>query len=272
MDELIIVKVGGSDGIDLQAVCEDIAQLQSQGLPLLLIHGGSHETNEVAVALGHPPQFVTSPSGYTSRLTDRRTIEIFEMVYCGRINKAIVEKLQALGVNAIGLSGLDGRIWSGPRKEAIRAVENGRSRVIRDTYTGRVEAVNSQLLNLVMEAGALPVLTPPAISFDGEAINVDGDRAAAATAVAMGARRLLLLSNVPGVLADFPDEASLISDIAAEEIEHITQTAAQGRMRIKLLAAQEALAGGVQQVILGDARCLSPISRALSGAGTIIHS
>jgi acetylglutamate/LysW-gamma-L-alpha-aminoadipate kinase len=272
MDELIIVKVGGSDGIDLQAVCEDIAQLQSQGLPLLLIHGGSHETNEVAVALGHPPQFVTSPSGYTSRLTDRRTIEIFEMVYCGRINKAIVEKLQALGVNAIGLSGLDGRIWSGPRKKAIRAVENGRSRVIRDTYTGRVEAVNSQLLNLLMEAGALPVLTPPAISFDGEAINVDGDRAAAATAVAMGARRLLLLSNVPGVLADFPDEASLISDIAAEEIEHITQTAAQGRMRIKLLAAQEALAGGVQQVILGDARCLSPISRALSGAGTIIHS
>ena len=270
MKELVVVKIGGSEGINLEAVCEDIAGLMAEGLSLVLIHGGSHETNEVAAALGHPPQFVTSPSGYTSRLTDRRTIEIFEMVYCGRINKAIVEKLQARGINAIGLSGLDGRIWTGPRKKAIRAVENGRRRIIRDTYTGRVDAVNGQLLGMLLDAGTLPVLTPPAISNEGEAINVDGDRAAAATAVAMNARQLLILSNVPGVLADFPDEASLIPQIEGEEIETLAKTAAQGRMRIKLLAAQEALTGGVERVILGDARVQSPITRALGGEGTTI--
>ena len=87
----------------------------ADGQKLILIHGGSNLTNQVAEALGHPPQFVTSPSGYTSRLTDKRTIEIFEMVYCGQMNKGIVERLQARGINAVGLSGMDGRIWEGPR-------------------------------------------------------------------------------------------------------------------------------------------------------------
>ena len=270
VDDLVVVKVGGSEGIDLEVVCDDIAGLVSGGQRLVLVHGGSHETNEVAEALGHPPQFVTSPSGYTSRLTDRRTIEIFEMVYCGRINKGIVEMLQKRGVNALGLSGLDGRLWCGPRKKAIRALENGRRRVIRDTYTGRVDKLNSALLLMLLQAGILPVLTPPAVSDEGEAINVDGDRAAAATAVALGASRLVILSNVPGLLADFPDEASLIPAVDAGEIEKIMETAAQGRMRIKLLAVQEALDGGVEQVILGDARCTSPISRALAGVGTIV--
>lgn len=270
MKDPIIVKIGGSEGIDLDAVCDDIAQLIAGGETFVLIHGGLFETNEVATALGHPPQFVTSPSGYTSRLTDRRTLEIFEMVYCGRINKAVVEKLQQRGINAIGLSGLDGKIWSGPRKKMLRAVENGRRRIIRDTYTGRVSEVNSALLALLLDAGYLPVLTPPAISDEGEAINVDGDRAAAATAVAMGAQQLLILSNVPGVLADFPDEASLIPALASGEIDEIAKSAAKGRMRIKLLAAQEAVDGGVRRVVLGDARCESPITRALAGEGTVI--
>lgn len=270
MKEPIIVKIGGGEGIDLNAVCLDIARLHTAGRAIILIHGGSHETNKVAAALGHPPHFITSPSGYTSRLSDRRTIEIFEMVYCGRINKDIVEKLQRQGINAIGLSGLDGKVWSGPRKRTLRVLENGRQRIIRDTYTGRVEQVNTALLNLLLEAGYLPVLTPPAISNEGEAINVDGDRAAAATAVAMGATQLLILSNVPGVLTNFPDESTVISEIDMGEIEAISQTAAKGRMRIKLLAAQEALEGGVERVVLGDARIESPISRALLGHGTVI--
>ena len=123
---------------------------------------------------------------------------------------------------------------------------------------------------MLLDAGFLPVLTPPAISDEGQAINVDGDRAAAATAVAVNARQLLILSNVPGVLADFPDEASLISAIDEHALEDIAGTAAQGRMRVKLLGAQEALAGGVMQVVLGDARGEAPISKALKGQGTVI--
>ncbi|MBN1428329.1 MAG: [LysW]-aminoadipate kinase [Anaerolineae bacterium] len=267
---MIVIKVGGSEGVDLDAVCADVAELVGRGERLVLVHGGSHLTNEVATALGHPPRFITSPSGYTSRLTDRRTIEIFEMVYCGQVNKGIVERLQARGVNAIGFSGIDGRVWQGPRKEAIRAVENGKTRVIRDNLTGKVETVNVSLLDTLLDGGYLPVLTPPAISDKGEAMNVDGDRAAAMTAIAMKSANLLILSNVPGVLCDFPDEASLIRHINSSEIDTVAREYAQGRMRIKLLGAQEALAGGVEQVVIGDARGDNPILRALAGEGTII--
>src|SRR5690606_1924158 len=107
-EDLVVVKVGGSDGIDLDALCDDVAQLVSAGSRLVLVHGGSAETNRVSRLLGHPPRFVTSPSGHQSRFTDRATLEIFEMVYCGKVNKGLVERLQAGGVNAVGLSGIDG--------------------------------------------------------------------------------------------------------------------------------------------------------------------
>lgn len=268
---MIVIKVGGSEGIEYEAVGNDIFTLVEQGQQVVLVHGGSHLTNQVATALGHPPQFVTSPSGYTSRLTDRATLEIFEMVYCGYTNKNLVEQLQRQGINAVGLSGLDGRLWQGPRKKAIRVVANGRKRIIRDNHTGRVDHVNTELLNGLLNAGMLPVLTPPAISYEGEAINVDGDRAAGATAVALGASELIILSNIPGVLRDYPDETSLIPCINREDIEEVSRAFADGRMRIKLLGAAEALEGGVQRVVLGDARGSHPVQKALAGQGTVIR-
>ncbi len=267
---MIIIKIGGGEGINYDAVCDDIAHLWQEGQQLILIHGGSHRTNQLGKALGHPPRFVTSPSGYTSRLTDRATLEIFQMVYCGQINKSLVERLQRRGVNAVGLSGIDGRIWQGPRKEVIKVVENGRTRLIRDNLTGKVTQVDRPFLQNLLAAGCLPVLTPPAISFDGEAMNVDGDRAAAATAAAFRAGELLILSNVPGVLRHFPDESSLIRQMQPQQNEQVAEAHAQGRMRIKLLAAQEALAQGVRRVVLGDARGPQPILRALDGQGTVI--
>ncbi|MEM7309859.1 MAG: [LysW]-aminoadipate kinase [Planctomycetota bacterium] len=266
---MIVIKVGGAAGVDLDAVCGDVAALVAEGVPLVLVHGGSHETNRVAEALGAPPRFLTSPSGFTSRLTDRRTLEIFEMVYCGSVNKGVVERLQTRGVNAVGLSGLDARLWEGKRKKALRALENGRVRVVRDTWTGTVERVNATLLRSLIDAGLVPVLTPPAASVDGEAINVDGDRAAAATAAALGAEALLLLSNVPGLLARFPDESSLVPALAGADLEGARERA-EGRMRVKLLGAGEALAGGVGRVVIGDARGAEPVRRALAGAGTVI--
>ena len=266
---MIVVKVGGSEGIDLPAVCADVAALMREGQQLVLVHGGSHRTNEVATALGHPPEFVTSLSGFTSRRTDRETLRIFEMVYCGEVNKGIVELLQAAGANAVGLSGLDGRLLEGNRKEAIKVLENGRRRVIRDDYTGTVQKVNVGLLRLLLDHGYLPVVTPPAISTESEAINVDGDRAAAMIAAALGADTLVILSNVPGLLREFPDESTLIREIprarADEFMEH-----AQGRMRIKVLGAIEAIDQGVGRVIFRDARVPQPVHRALAGEGTVI--
>lgn len=268
---MIVVKVGGSEGIDYQATCADVAQIFKSGQPLILVHGGSSQTNAIAEKLGHPPQFITSPTGYTSRLTDSTALEIFKMVYCGKMNKMIVELLQAAGVNAVGLSGIDGGIWRGKRKSAIRAIdERGKKYIVRNNFTGRVQQVNAELLQSLLDGGYLPVLTGPAISDQNEAINVDGDRAAAETAKVFKASDLVILSNIPGVLADFPDESSLIPSIKLDELEQIAQQNAEGRMRIKLLGAREAIEGGVQRVILGDARVAHPVSNALQGNGTVI--
>mgnify|MGYP005834152433 CR=1 FL=1 len=267
---MLVVKIGGSEGINLDFIADDVAALTRAGQQMVVVHGGSAETNEVATALGHPPRFVTSVSGYTSRYTDRRTLEIFEMVYCGKVNKGLVERLQRRGVNAVGLSGLDGRIFEGPRKDAIKVIEGGRRLILRDDYTGKVEKVNTHLLRLLLDGGYLPVLTPPAASYDGEAINVDGDRAAAVVAEALGAEQLIILSNVPGLLRDFPDEASLIARIPRGQVE-AAMSFAQDRMKKKVLGAAEALNAGVKRVIFADGRVERPIQRALAGQGTVIE-
>jgi acetylglutamate/LysW-gamma-L-alpha-aminoadipate kinase len=267
---MIVVKVGGSEGIDLDTVCTDVAAVLSAEAKLILVHGGSHLTNQVAEALGHPPRFVTSVSGYTSRRTDRRTLEIFEMVCCGQVNKGIVERLQAKGINAIGLSGLDGRLLEGKRKATLRIVEKGRRMVLRDDYTGKVEKVNTGLLDSLLDQGYVPVVAPVAISYEHEAVNVDGDRAAAAIGVAMQADALVILSNVPGLLEHPPDESSLVREVAKESVEQ-AMALAEGRMRMKLLGAAEAVRQGVGQVVLADGRVAQPIQRALRGEGTVIR-
>ncbi len=270
MGETIVIKVGGSTGIDYDAVCSDLAALVAEGKRAILVHGGSSETNRTAQALGHPPEFITSESGFQSRRTDRETMEIFEMVYCGKMNKMIVEKLQALGVNALGLSGLDGRLLQGPRKKAIRAVVDGRRISIRDDLSGKVEKVNTDLLALLLANGYTPVVSPPALSYENEAINVDGDRAAAAIAEAMEAEALVLLSNVPGLLRSFPDESTLVEVVDAARPEEAMEFA-QGRMKVKVLGAVEAVQAGVGRVVLADARVAEPVRRALAGRGTTVQ-
>ncbi len=268
---MIVIKIGGGEGNLIESLCRDIAELVHQGGRLILVHGGSHLTNELSTKLEHPPRFITSPSGFTSRYTDRRTMEIFQMAYCGQANKAIVECLQKQGINAIGLSGMDGRLWEGSRKKSIRAVENGKTVVIRDNLTGIVERVNQGLLAGLIDQGYLPVITPPAISFEREPINVDGDRAAAASAVAMQAKQLIILSNISGLLRNVEDPDSLIPNLRRDELDQAITDFAEGRMRIKLLAAGEAIDGGVSQVIIGDSRPEHCLKLAIEGIGTVIR-
>ncbi|QYK47603.1 MAG: [LysW]-aminoadipate kinase [Phycisphaeraceae bacterium] len=273
----LIIKIGGGEGISLSPILTELASLirAEPALRVVLVHGGSHETNVLSERLGHPPRTITSPSGHTSRRTDRETLDIFTMVYCGRVNKSIVEHLQREGVNAVGLSGIDSAIWRGTRKAAIRAIEQGRTVIIRDDLSGTVDRVDADFLNLLLDAGRLPVLTPPAITDDGIAINVDADRAAARTAAALGADELLLLSNVPGVLRDPRDPGSLISRVDDTTIES-ARAAAAGRMKNKVLAAEEAMRGiggrPVPRVVIGSANGESPIASARAGAGTTFHA
>lgn len=266
----IVVKLGGTEGVDFTAICQDAAALLEQGQRLVLMHGGSAEANALGEAIAYPPRFVTSPSGFTSRYTDRKTLEIFAMATNGKVNTLLVEQLQSLGVNAFGLSGLDGQLMVAKRKAAIRIIENGKRKMLRDDYTGKIQQVNAELLNSLLMGGYTPVIAPLAVSEQGEALNVDADRAAAMVAAALNADTLLLLTAVPGLLRKFPDESSLIKKLSQAELEGALEIA-QGRMKKKVLGAGEALGGGVAQAIIADGRVDTPISKALAGHGTIIQ-
>jgi acetylglutamate/LysW-gamma-L-alpha-aminoadipate kinase len=268
-ESIIVVKLGGTEGVDFSAICADAAELLAHGQKLVFVHGGSAEANALGEAIGSPPKFITSPSGYTSRYTNRETLEVFLMAVNGKVNSLLTEQLHGLGINAFGLSGMDGRLMVATRKDAIQSVENGKRKIIRDDYTGKIETVNVALLEMLLDAGYLPVIAPVAVSEKGEALNVDADRAAAMVASALKAETLLLLTAVPGLMKTFPDESTLIQQLPQSQLSAALE-AAQGRMKKKVLGAEEALQGGVGKVIIADGRIEKPISSALAGNGTVI--
>ena len=266
---LVVVKVGGTEGVNFQLICKDVQDLVQKKYQIVLVHGGSNEANQLGVSLGYPPKFVTSPSGFTSRYTDRNTLEIFAMAVNGKVNTMLVEQLQVSGVNAFGLSGLDGRVIRAKRKEAIRIIENGKQKMLRDDFTGRIDGVNENLLMILINHKYVPVVAPLAASEEGVPLNVDADRAAAMIASALHAHTLVMLTAVPGLMRAFPDESTLINRLSIQELDKALEFA-RDRMKKKVLGAKEALQGGVRQVVIADGRIPSPISSAMAGNGTII--
>ncbi len=265
---LTVIKIGGGRGVDLAAAAADIAEDVARGEQVIVAHGCSAATDALAAALGEPVRYVTSVAGVRSRYTNARMLEIFLMAAL-RVNADLVQRLQGQGVNALGLSGLDGALLRGPRKEALRIIEDGRQRIIRDDFTGRVERVNAALLHSLLDQGYTPVIAPLALADSGEAVNVDGDRAAAMVAAALGADTLVILSNVPGLLADAQDERTLVTSLGSLEMGRY-EALAQGGMRRKLIGAREALQAGVRRVVLADGRAEHPVRAALAGRGTVI--
>jgi acetylglutamate/LysW-gamma-L-alpha-aminoadipate kinase len=191
------------------------------------------------------------------------------MAVNGKVNTLLVEQLQALGVNALGLSGLDGRSMVATRKSTVQSVENGKRIIIRDDFTGKVEKINAGLITTLLDGGYVPVIAPLALSEAGEALNVDADRAAAMVAIALHAGTLVLLTAVAGLMRAFPDESTLIRTLPRQYLEQCLEFA-QGRMKKKILGADEALKGGVGRVIIADGRIENPVSSALAGNGTVI--
>ena len=262
----LVVKIGGGAGIISETILRELAQCVADGQRVVVLHGGSDLTNTLCERLGQPVQMITSPNGMVSRYTDGETLPIYAMAVAGQINTALVAQLQSHGVNAIGLAGVDGRLLVAKRKAAVRSLApDGRQRILRDDYTGKIEAVNDALLQQLLDMGYTPVIAPLALGRDGERLNVDGDRAAAAVASALHAETLAIITNVPGLLADPADATTLIRAIPAAILTDYMHYA-QGRMRKKLLGAQEALQGGVPRVCIG----CSSLQAVLNGAGTTI--
>jgi acetylglutamate/LysW-gamma-L-alpha-aminoadipate kinase len=271
MSQLIVVKLGGSAGIDQNLTLDDLAALWPDQ-PVVFVHGANAALDEFMRSQGKEPPLVTSASGQVSRYTDRETMDDLLAIYAGRTNKRLVEGLQARGVNAVGLTGLDGGIARGKRKPAIRVVEDGKARMLRGDYAGSLTGIDTRLLTLLLGNGYLPVVTPPALSADGEAINVDGDKLALQLALALEARAMVLLSNTTGLLADVNDPASLIQmiDVSDKASMQDAMKAAAGRMKKKVQAGIDAVQSGIPLVIFGDARLEKPVSSALAGTGTAL--
>jgi acetylglutamate/LysW-gamma-L-alpha-aminoadipate kinase len=194
-------------------------------------------------------------------------MEVFSMVLPGKLNTDLVAQLRGAGVDALGLSGVDGGLLTGPRKSAVRVLEDGKRKIKRGDHSGRIESVDAGLLETLLGEGYTPVVTVPMLADDGTPVNADADRAAAAVAAALGAR-LVVLTDVAGVYADPDDPATRIESVATPAAFEELEAAAEGFMRKKVMATREALAGGAARVVIADANADSPVTAALNGAGT----
>jgi acetylglutamate/LysW-gamma-L-alpha-aminoadipate kinase len=268
MTEITVVKCGGNAAVDPAAVCTDLARLHRAGEPVILVLGGSAEIERLAGRLGVRSRRLVAPDGVSTRYTDAAMLEVVTLALAGAVQTRMTALLAAAGVTAVGLTGLSGGLLTARRKAAHRALVDGRRVLVRDNHSGRVVRVDAGLLHSLLAAGILPVISPPALAEDGRPVNTDADRAAAAVAVAVGARRLVLLTGAPGVLADPRNERSTLARL------HLAPTggppAVEGGMGLKLIAAREALVGGVPEVLVADGRRQQPVQAALAGAGTAI--
>jgi acetylglutamate/LysW-gamma-L-alpha-aminoadipate kinase len=267
---MLVVKIGGGAAIGetgFTNFAEDLAALDE---PVVIVHGGNAEFSALSRQLGMPPRMITSNSGRVSRYTDAATMDAMLMAYCGKVNKRLVATLRAGGVNAVGLSAIDGGIGVGRRKPVLRGLEDGKAKVLRDDHAGTLETVDPTLVRLLLDHGYVPVLTPPALGEEGVPINVDGDKLALELATALGADGLLFFSDTPGLLRDRDDESSLIIGIDAAQAD-AALAAAGGRMLVKVEAALGAVERGVGRVVFADGRIDRPIRAALAGHGTTVR-
>ncbi len=264
---MIVVKVGGRAlEANMDNILSDIASIAGS-YRVILVHGGGDKVTEYSRRLGIEPRIVTHPSGVRSRYTTREELEVYTMVMAGLINKAIVSRLNHMGVPAIGVSGADLGLLRGERRKRIIIVnERGRPQAVPGGYTGKITSINVDAVNHLLGHAKVLVVTPLILGMEGELLNVDGDQAASAVATAVGGEALIMLSDVEGVIV----EGRVIERLTVEEAKDLARRVGKGMNR-KLLMAVEALEKGVRKVVIASGLGREPVSRALTGSGTIIE-
>jgi acetylglutamate/LysW-gamma-L-alpha-aminoadipate kinase len=269
-----VVKIGGARAVDPAGALSDVATLVTdRDEQVAVVHGGSTAVDETLDRLGIEPEYVETPSGVVGRFTDAETMEVFEMVF-GHLNTQLVAGLQSQGVDAVGLNGVDGKLLYGPRKSAVRVVEDGKRKIRRGDHSGTIKRVNADLLETLFADGYTPVASPPMAGKDDADIvpvNTDADRSAAHIAGAVDAT-LVLLTDVAGIYADPDDPETLIESVETSDEWAELEDAAEGFMGRKVMAIQEAIEGGADEVVVADANADDPVLSALDGGGTHVHA
>lgn len=256
----VVVKYGGNAMVNQQLkeqVMEDIVLLWLIGVKVVLVHGGGPEISETMSKLGKKPEFIDG-----LRVTDKETVDIVQMVLAGKVNKTLVNMLEMKGGKAMGISGIDGRLIEADFKDK------------RLGYVGNITNINIQPVNDLLEKGYIPVISTVACDEDGNTYNINGDTAAARIAGALEAERLIMMTDIAGILRDKDDPSTLIPQITVEEAKKLyEENVISGGMIPKVDCCIDALDHGVNNVVIMDGRIPHSILMELltdEGAGTMV--
>ena len=258
--KIVVVKYGGGAMVNetlKQQVMEDIVLLRLVGVKVVLVHGGGPEISALMEKLGKKPEFVDG-----LRVTDRETVDIVQMALAGKVNKTLVNLLEMKGGRAIGLSGMDGRMIEAKKKDE------------RLGWVGEITGINIEPVRDLLDKGYIPVVSTLGCDGEGNTYNINGDTAAAQIAGALGAERMILMTDIAGILRDRDDPSTLIPEITTEEAARLREEGVvTGGMIPKVDCCVEAIRRGVKRVIIMDGRVPHSILMELltdEGAGTMI--
>ena len=256
----VVVKYGGNamTSEDLkEQVMEDIVLLWLIGVKIVLVHGGGPEINDLMARLGKKPEFVDG-----LRVTDKETVDIVQMVLAGKVNKTLVNLLEMKGGRAMGISGMDGRLIESHQKD------------VRLGYVGEIDKIHIRPVVDLLERGYIPVISTIGCDREGNAYNINGDTAAAYIAGALGAERLIMMTDIAGILRDKDDPSTLISEVSVSEAAQLREEGViSGGMIPKVDCCVKAIECGVKNVVIMDGRVPHSILMELltdEGAGTLV--
>ena len=258
--KIVVVKYGGNAMINeklKQQVMEDIVLLWLIGVKIVLVHGGGPEISDLMTRLGKKAEFVDG-----LRVTDKETVDIVQMVLAGKVNKTLVNLLEMKGGRAMGISGMDGRLIEAEIKDE------------RLGYVGKITNVNITPINDLLEKGYIPVVSTVGCDRQGNSFNINGDTAAAFIAGALKAERLIMMTDIAGILQDRDDPSTLIPDVTIDEAEELkAEGVVSGGMVPKVDCCVQALKKGVENVVIMDGRVPHSILMEIltdEGAGTMV--
>ena len=258
--KVVVVKYGGNAMINpvlKEQVMEDMVLLHLIGVKVVLVHGGGPEISELMEKIGKKPVFVDG-----LRVTDKETIDVVQMVLAGKVNKTLVNLLEKKGGKAMGISGMDGRLIEAKIKDE------------RLGFVGKITNINISPVLDLLEKGYIPVVSTLGCDKDGNAYNINGDTAAAYIAGALNAERLIMMTDIAGVMKDIDNPDSLISKISVNEASKLKEEGIiSGGMIPKIDCCIQAIERGVKNVVIMDGRVPHSILMELltdEGAGTMV--
>jgi len=259
-NKIVVVKYGGNAMIDeglKKQVMEDMVLLWLIGVKVVLVHGGGPEISDIMKKLGKEPKFVDG-----LRVTDKETVDIVQMVLAGKVNKTLVNLIEAEGGCAMGISGMDGQLIRATMKDE------------RLGYVGEIQSINIKPVTDLLEKGYIPVISTVGCDREGNTYNINGDTAAAHIAGALNAERLIMMTDIAGILKDKDDPSTIIPELTVSEARQLREEGViSGGMIPKVECCVEAINEGVKNVVIMDGRVPHSILMELltdEGAGTMV--